>query len=79
MRKKFLKNHTKNVVDKLVPECFLKSKLLISLDQQSKVLYRLFLLHVQVKGYRKILKLKCRPLAFILCKAFLKKQKEVWN
>ena len=79
MRKKFLKNQTKNVVEKLITECFLKSKLLISLHQQSKVLHRLFLLHVQAKGYRKILKLKCRPLAFTLCKGFSKKQKEVWN
>ena len=28
-------------------------------------------------GYRKILKPKCKPLAFTLC--FSKKQKEVWN
>ena len=36
----------------------------ISLDQQCKVLYPLFLLHVQVEGYQKILKLRCRSFAF---------------
>ena len=33
----------------------------------------------QVEGYRNILKLSCRALAFTSNKAFLKKQKEVWN
>ena len=41
-----------------------KLKLSISLDQQSKVLYSLFSLYVQVEGYRNILKLSCRPLHF---------------
>ena len=41
-----------------------KSKLSISLDQWCKVLYILRLLYVQVDGYRRILKLSCRPLAF---------------
>ena len=41
-----------------------KSKLSKSLDQQSEIFYSLFLLHVQVKGYRNILKLRCIPLAF---------------
>ena len=54
-----------------------KSKLSISLDQQSKLLYSLFLLYVQGKGYRNILKLSCIPLDFIFYKTFFKKQKEV--
>ena len=33
----------------------------------------------QVEGYQKILKLSWKPLAFTSYKAFLKKQKEVWN
>ena len=33
-----------------------------------------FLLHVQVKVYQNILKLRCWPLTFILNKAFLKKK-----
>ena len=36
-----------------------KSKLRISLDQQSEMLYRLFLLYVQVEVYQNILKLRC--------------------
>ena len=36
-----------------------KSKLSISLDQQSKMLYRLFLWYVQVEVYQNILKLQC--------------------
>ena len=41
-----------------------ETKLSISLDQQSKVLNSLFLLFAQVEGYRNILKLRYRPLAF---------------
>ena len=80
MRKFFHKKSYKKCGGETSPRVFSeKSKLCIYLHQQSKVLYRLFLLHVQLEGYQKILKLKCRPLAFILRKAFLKKQKEVWN
>ena len=46
-----------------------KSKLSISLNQHSEISYSLFFLHVQVKVYRNILKLKCRSLAFNSCKA----------
>ena len=52
-----------------------KSKLSISLAQQSEILYSWFLLQVHVDAYQKILNLKCLPRAFSLCKAFLKKQK----
>ena len=38
---------------------FKEKKLTISLDQQSKVSYSLFLLHVQVEVYQNILKLRC--------------------
>ena len=47
-----------------------KSKLSISLDHQSKMLLSLFLLYVQLRVYQNILKLRCRPLAFTLYKAF---------
>ena len=47
-----------------------KLKLSISLDQQSKVLYSLFLLYVQVEGCRNILKLSCRPTCFYLILSF---------
>ena len=58
---------------------FKKSKLSIYLDQQSKVLYSLYLLHTKLRVNRNILKLSWRSLAFNSYKAFLKKQKEVWN
>ena len=45
-----------------------KSKLSISLDQSSKVLYSVFIV-CQVESYRNILKLSCRPLAFTSYKA----------
>ena len=65
------------MVEKQVPDSFLKkSRLSISLDHQSKVLYSLFLFYFQVECYRNILKQRCRLLAFILHKAFFKKRKE---
>ena len=42
MKNIFLENHTENVVEKLLLDPFLKSKLNISLDQQSEVSYSLF-------------------------------------
>ena len=53
---------------------FLKLQLSISLDEQFKASYCMFLLYVQVEDYGNILKLRCRPLGFTSCKAFLKKQ-----
>ena len=51
-RNVFLENHMLNMVEKLVPDPFLKkSKLSISQDH-SEVLYSLFLLYVQVECYR---------------------------
>ena len=51
---------------KSIPRPFsVNLKLIISLDQLSKVLYSLFLLYVQVEGYGNLLmKLSCIPLAF---------------
>ena len=46
-----------------------------SLDQESKVLYKLFLLNVKLKGYQEILKLRCKPLALTSYKVFLKNKK----
>ena len=54
------------------PRLFFKYlRLGISLDQQSEVLYRLFLLYDQVMEYQNILKVRCWSLAFISYKAFL--------
>ena len=52
-----------------------KSKLSISPNQQSEMLWSLFSLHVQVKVFESILKLRCWPLAFTLYKAFYKNKK----
>ena len=59
-----------------IPKTFTeKSKFSISLDQLSKVLYCLFLLHVQAQGYRDVMTLRCRPLAFTSFEAFSKNKK----
>ena len=45
------------MVEKLVPDPFFKkSKLSISLNQESEVSYSLLFLHVQVEDYQNILK-----------------------
>ena len=49
----------------------IKSKLIISLDQQCKVLCTLILLYVLVKDYQNIVIPRCRSLAFTTDKAFL--------
>ena len=51
-----------------------KSKLGISLDQYSKVLYSFFVV-CQVEDYRNVLELSCKPLAYTSYKAFLKNKK----
>ena len=52
-----------------------KSKLSISLNQQSEILYSLHLLYVQVEVYQHISKLRCWPPSHL----YFEKQKEVWN
>ena len=55
-------------------------KIKIEYISGSVVSYSFFFIIVcQVEGYRIILKLSGRPLAFTLYKAFPKKQKVVWN
>ena len=51
-----------------------KTKLSISLDHQSKVLYGLFLLHANIRAIE-IVKPRCRPFASTLYKPFLKNKK----
>ena len=60
MRNIFLKKSYTECTKKLFPDS--------SLQSQSKVLYCLFLLYVQIEGYWNILKLSYRPLAFIKTK-----------
>ena len=66
-----LKFFAQNMVEKLVPDPFLKkAKLSISLDQQSKVSYNLFIFFVQVEDYQNILNLRCRPMVLLHVKPF---------
>ena len=72
----FLKNHTKNIVEKLVPHPFpKKSELSMALGQQSEVLHNLLLLYVHVEDYQNLVKLRCWPLLFT-SNAFWKKKKK---
>ena len=67
MRNIFLEKSYSKYGGETIPRLFSKKrKLSISLDQQSKLLYSLFLLCVQAEGYRNILKLSCRPLVCYL-------------
>ena len=55
------------------PDPFLKkSQMSISLDQQSEMLYSLFLLHVQVEVYQYLLELRCYYLFLPYIKFFCK-------
>ena len=74
LRKVFLeKSYTKRGAETIPRPFFKKSKLSISLDQYSKVLYIFVFIVCQVEHYRNWLKLSCRPLAFTWNKTFLKK------
>ena len=52
-----------------------KSKLSISLDQQSEFFFQFVLLHLQIDEHQNILKLRCLSLAFTFNKGFLKNKK----
>ena len=72
MRNIFLEKSYIKCGGKISPRSLPKnSKLSISLDQQSDVLYSLLLLYAQVERSR----LRCRPLAFTSYKAFSKTKK----
>ena len=82
MRNIFLKNHTQNVVENPVSDPFLKNQNWVCCDLQiekieiySLQFYTSFLLYIEVKDYRKILKLRCRPLAFTTCNDFSKNKR----
>ena len=59
MRNIFFKNHTLHVMEKLVPDPFLKNKLSIFVNRLPEILYSLFLLYAQVEDYLNVLKLRC--------------------
>ena len=71
----FLNNHTQNVVEKLVPNPFLKNQNWAYLWINSLKFYTVYLYRMPSWGYRNILKLSCRPLAFNSYKAFSKNKK----
>ena len=60
----FLKNHTQNVVEKLVQDPFLKNWNWAYLWIKTLKFYTAFLIACQVAGYRNIIKTSCRPPAF---------------
>ena len=73
MRNIFLEKSYRKCGAETIPRPFSKkSKLSISLDQQSQMLYSFFLLYVQGELYQNISKLRCWPHALPLYKAFLK-------
>ena len=71
----FEKPNTKLIEEATTIPFYKKSKLSMSSNQKSKMLYSFFLLYVLVEVYQNMLKLKCRPLVFTLHKAFFKKNK----
>ena len=77
----FLKNHTQNVVEKLFSDPSQnKSKLSISLDQQSKVLYSFYCFYYMPDwGLSKYIETELQTTCFYLRKGFSKKQNKVWN
>ena len=67
----FLEKSCTKCVGETIPRSFFKElKLSISLDQQSKVSYSLFLLYVEVEDYKNIFKLRGGPLGFTSFKVF---------
>ena len=76
IRNIFLENSYRKCGRETIPRRFSeKPKLSISLDHQSKVLYSLYLSYAKLRAIKIILKLRCRPPAITLYKAFLKSKK----
>ena len=73
----FLKNHTQNVVEKLVPDPFAKMKIEIISEGLVSNIIKFVLFYIQVEFYQNILKLRFRPLAFILYKAFDRRKRDL--
>ena len=79
MRNIFLEKSYRKCGAETIPRPFSKkSKLNISLDQQSEMLYSLFLLYVQGELYQNISKLKADHMLYAYIKLF-GKQTEDWN
>ena len=74
MRNTFLKNHTQDVVEKLFPDSFRKSRNLVYLWISSLKFYAVCLYNWP-SCYQNILKLNCRSHAFTSYKVFLKNKR----
>ena len=72
----FQKNHTQNVVERQVPDSFLKNQNLACRWINYNFIQFVFM-HAQAKYYKDILKLRCWPLAFTSNKTFLRKK--IWS
>ena len=68
----FLENHIQNMMERLLPDPFMKNQHRAYLWISSLKCNKFDLLYVQVEVYQNILKLRCWPLAFTLHKAFSK-------
>ena len=80
MRNVFLKKSYTKCGGETIPRRFSKkSKLSISLDQYSKVLYIYCFYCLPSWGLSKGIETKLKATCFYLIRSFLKKQKEVWN
>ena len=74
-KKKKEKSHTQNAVEILFPDPFLKNQSWPYLWINSQKFYTACFYCMPGWGLSKYIKLRCRPLAFISCKAFLKNKK----
>ena len=77
MRNIFLEISYTKCAGETIPSPFSKKSNLISRSFALSFMQFVFIV-CQVEDYRNILKLSCRPLAFISY-SFFKKQKEIWN
>ena len=75
MKNIFLEKSFTKVVEKLLPDLFLKNQIEHISESISKRLVQFVYIVFQVGGYQNILKLNCRPLAFTSYKTFLKNKR----
>ena len=75
MKNIFLEKSFTKVVEKLLPDPFLKNQIEHISESISISLMQFVYIVFQVERYQNILKLSCRPLAFTSYKAFLKNKK----
>ena len=79
MKRIFLENQTQNIVEKLVPNPFLKNQNWAYLWINSLKFYRVNLYWVPSWGLSKYYETKLQTTYFYFFESFFKKQKEVWG